>query len=323
MDHPCSSCGGSGGVTFPCEACGGSGRARPRPPRWGRLLRLAPPNDPTPEAGRADREVSGLIEALAAPRPDIRWDAAVKLGKLGPRARPALPRLRHVASRDQDSLVRDAAQEALAAVDTERAPTDGPEQTAGASDRPPPPGGPRVPGARRSEEWGARQIVGCRCVLCGGQIGSTQEGRFCGGCGNPIHGACAPHQSPGCSAGKCGTCGGELPTAPATDSGVEQFTPDPGLGCALLALGTILNCIVLGYIIIVCRGHPGALDGALAILLLSLGGWLVTRGRKVTGQRVETVLQRDARAPILFLRSFSDDEISLGSSNRGIFSPRR
>lgn len=152
------------------------------------------------------------------------------------------------------------------------------------------------------------------------KIDSILEGCFCGGCGNPIHDHCAPSQPSGSVWGICDKCGCELLKAPACDSNVEQFIPNPFLGCGLRILGIMLNCVSLYWVVIISRGHPGALDGGLAILLLSAGAWLVTRGRKATALRVDEVLQRDIRAPILLLRSFADDEFLLDNPGRGVFS---
>jgi hypothetical protein len=35
------------------------------------------------------------------------------------------------------------------------------------------------------------QLVGQNCVLCGEQIPSILDGRFCRGCGSPVHDRCA------------------------------------------------------------------------------------------------------------------------------------
>ena len=35
------------------------------------------------------------------------------------------------------------------------------------------------------------QLVGMSCAVCGQRIGSTIDGRFCGGCGNPVHDRCS------------------------------------------------------------------------------------------------------------------------------------
>ena len=56
------------------------------------------------------------------------------------------------------------------------------------------------------------QLVGCRCVLCEGRIASESEGRFCEGCGNPVHHACGlkPEVRGG---GTCADCGVNLTEA--------------------------------------------------------------------------------------------------------------
>jgi hypothetical protein len=36
-----------------------------------------------------------------------------------------------------------------------------------------------------------RQLVGQNCAVCGNRIGSVVDGRFCEGCGNPVHDNCS------------------------------------------------------------------------------------------------------------------------------------
>jgi hypothetical protein len=59
-----------------------------------------------------DAAINNLVEGLQHPRPEVRWDAAVKLGEMGGRAANALPALQ-VALSDPDSLVQNVIQEAI------------------------------------------------------------------------------------------------------------------------------------------------------------------------------------------------------------------
>jgi len=62
-----------------------------------------------------DQTINNLVEELQHQRPEVRWDAAVKLGKIGSRAANALPALQ-VALSDPDGLVRKVTQEAIAKI---------------------------------------------------------------------------------------------------------------------------------------------------------------------------------------------------------------
>jgi hypothetical protein len=151
---------------------------------------LASTDTATPKQERVDQEVSRLKEALTDPRPHIRWDAAVQLGKLGSHAWPTLARLRHLASQDSDSLVRRTAQEALATVDVERTPADIPGLGSRPRDGSPASGQPPMSGTHRWGQPATRQLVGCSCTLCGRLIGSAggrgpgcdRRSRRCGPC---------------------------------------------------------------------------------------------------------------------------------------------
>jgi HEAT repeat protein len=59
-----------------------------------------------------EQTLHNLVTELQHQRPEMRSDAAVKLGKMGGRAATALPALQ-VALRDPDGLVRRTAQEAI------------------------------------------------------------------------------------------------------------------------------------------------------------------------------------------------------------------
>ncbi len=52
-----------------------------------------------------------------------------------------------------------------------------------------------------------RQLVGLSCVLCGREIGSIVEGRFCPACGCPVHKNCAGRAADDRTAEGCPTCG--------------------------------------------------------------------------------------------------------------------
>jgi HEAT repeat protein len=76
----------------------------------------------------AELAVPVLIDALGNDRPEFwaRAEAAAELGKIGPQARAAIPRLREL-SADTDAAVRKAAKEALAKITGDPAPKDEPE----------------------------------------------------------------------------------------------------------------------------------------------------------------------------------------------------
>jgi hypothetical protein len=59
------------------------------------------------------------------------------------------------------------------------------------------------------------QLVGMSCAACQQRIGSEIDGRFCEGCGNPVHDLCAPQAASGSNDelltahenAKCSRCG--------------------------------------------------------------------------------------------------------------------
>jgi len=71
--------------------------------------------------GDAARVVPALIEALQAKDGDVRWSAAIGLGRFGDQARDAIPALQ-AAQHDRDARVREAAGVALARIDPARFP---------------------------------------------------------------------------------------------------------------------------------------------------------------------------------------------------------
>jgi hypothetical protein len=69
------------------------------------------------------------------------------------------------------------------------------------------------------------QLVGLECVVCGQRIGSIIDGKFCDGCGNPIHAACRI-TSPAAESASCPQCGCNPATQIARE--VRQERKDPG-----------------------------------------------------------------------------------------------
>jgi hypothetical protein len=61
-----------------------------------------------------------------------------------------------------------------------------------------------------------RQLVGCRCAICGLAVESVLEGHFCEDCGNPVHGDCVS-AAPGDGDPRCPSCGADLSSHPCID----------------------------------------------------------------------------------------------------------
>lgn len=53
--------------------------------------------------------------------------------------------------------------------------------------------------------------------------------------------------------------------------------------------------------------EDGALLGAAGVVMLTVGGALLTRGKKLTAPTAEEVLAKDPRPPVVYLRSFEGD----------------
>jgi HEAT repeat protein len=73
--------------------------------------------------GDAAQVVPALIEALKDNADDVRWSAAIGLGRFGPQAKDAIPALKE-ATHDPDARVREGANVALARIDPEAFPLD-------------------------------------------------------------------------------------------------------------------------------------------------------------------------------------------------------
>ena len=71
--------------------------------------------------GDAAQSVPALVEALKDKENDIRWSAAIGLGRLGESAKEAIPAL-ETARRDRDAWVREAAGVALSRIDPKFVP---------------------------------------------------------------------------------------------------------------------------------------------------------------------------------------------------------
>ena len=71
--------------------------------------------------GDAAQSVPALVEALKDKENDIRWSAAIGLGRLGESAKEAIPAL-ETARRDRDARVREAAGVALSRIDPKFVP---------------------------------------------------------------------------------------------------------------------------------------------------------------------------------------------------------
>jgi HEAT repeat protein len=71
--------------------------------------------------GDAARVVPALTEALKSKESDIRWSAAIGLGRFGSDAKEAIPALQK-AEQDRDARVREAARVALTRIDPEQFP---------------------------------------------------------------------------------------------------------------------------------------------------------------------------------------------------------
>ena len=69
----------------------------------------------------AERIVPGLIESLKDKEGDIRWSAAIGLGRVGELAKDAIPALQ-AAQHDRDARVREAAGVALSRIDPAQFP---------------------------------------------------------------------------------------------------------------------------------------------------------------------------------------------------------
>jgi HEAT repeat protein len=73
--------------------------------------------------GEAAQVVPALIEALKDKADDVRWSAAIGLGRFGTQAKDAIPALKE-ATHDPDARVREGANVALARIDPEAFPLD-------------------------------------------------------------------------------------------------------------------------------------------------------------------------------------------------------
>ena len=93
---------------------------------------------------------------------------------------------------------------------------------------------------------------------------------------------------------------------------VSQKKPFRGqfLGLIVMISGLVLSSFGGTLFLLRCaRFIPASIALYLAIFIFSLcGGTLVTIGRKVRSADADEVLRRDKRAPILYLRSFREDE---------------
>jgi HEAT repeat protein len=69
--------------------------------------------------GDAEHVVPALIEALKDKSDDVRWSAAIGLGRFGVQAKDAIPALQE-ATHDPDARVREGAGVALSRIDPER-----------------------------------------------------------------------------------------------------------------------------------------------------------------------------------------------------------
>ncbi|MEL6317437.1 MAG: hypothetical protein AAFR16_07335, partial [Pseudomonadota bacterium] len=97
------------------------------------------------------------------------------------------------------------------------------------------------------------------------------------------------------------------------------------LGWALTALGFGGIAAVVAAVLLVFSDAGGATDGALyaaaegvaglGVLLLPLAALILGLGRRLSQPDAGRLLEADARAPVLLLRSFKDDAATLSSRN--------
>ncbi len=236
----------------------------------------APAKEPTPGAQKADRMVCRLMADLAARQSHVRWGAAVELGKLGSRARPAVDRLQQVSLSDRDSLVREAARKALAQVAPDQFPESGPDlepaQTVG---RPAPPE-----------------------VSPSFEVGPGGPGPL------PEHLAASPTEPTIPSVIRPVP----IPAPPREGAVGRLFRRASGL--ALTVIGSLMGLAAASFFYRSFHGqvpdHPFWVS-ALFAFLGSTGVVLCSLGRRLRTPRAWESTAHDARPPVLLLRAFADD----------------
>jgi len=104
---------------------------------------------------------------------------------------------------------------------------------------------------------------------------------------------------------------------------LERRTRRPVAGYTTIVAGACLVALGLLCLAYLRASHggaiPGALLGGLASVFIAVGGSLVIHGKKVIAADAFTLLQKDKRKPVLYLRSFGDDGTGISHRSEVVF----
>ncbi|CEF49390.1 unnamed protein product [uncultured bacterium] len=106
------------------------------------------------------------------------------------------------------------------------------------------------------------QLVGSRCALCQGTIGSIAEGEFCPTCGGACHFNCRNPQDASPDSSRCGACGGDNSAMIAARVEQERFAIAAKERASSLRIYTAIGCLEV-----------------IAALLLLTAIWVFRAGR--------------------------------------------